>query len=129
MSSLQVKHVWKRFCAWYGADVIERKYGAAAPEDWCRAIDAVDRQRLDAIMVDVRAAHPVWPPTLHEFEHLAKPKPAGPNPVDVLDAYVRKHYPERCATVTWIGRAGEITGVVIPGVGKVMLDEALRGAA
>ena len=123
MSSAQTKHVWKRFCAWYGADVVERKYGLNAPDDWARAIDAIDRSRLDGVLAGVRAAHPVWPPTLHEFETLAKPKAAGPNPVDILDAYVREHYPDHCSSLSWIGNAGAIVGVHVQGVGKIMLRD------
>lgn len=123
MASKQTQQVWKRFAAWYGADVLERKYGLSTPDDWAKAIEKIQPSAIETIMADVRAKHPTWPPTLHEFEQLAKPKPAGSSPVDVLDAYVRKHYPDRCVNLSWIGSGGAIVGVHVPGVGPVYLRD------
>lgn len=71
-TSFQARQVWKKFCSWYGADVIERKYGVQVPEDWSDVIDAIDRDRLDGVLADVRAKHPTWPPGLPEFEAIAR---------------------------------------------------------
>jgi hypothetical protein len=68
----QAKQVWRKFGAWYGADVIERKFGAEIPEDWANAIDGIDDDKLDVVLADVRARHPTWPPGLPEFEQLIK---------------------------------------------------------
>jgi hypothetical protein len=130
MSSAQTKHVWKRFGAWYGADVLERKYGLQPPEDWARAIDAIHRNHLDAVLVDVRTAHPVWPPTLHEFEQLAKPKPAGRSAIDRLDEHLRglSLTFAQARGITYIGNSNEITGARIPnsdgtGTFRIMLRD------
>jgi hypothetical protein len=71
-TSWQVRQVWKRFGSWYGADALERKFGLQPPEDWCDVIDAIERNKLEAIMVDVRAKYPTWIPSLPEFEGLVK---------------------------------------------------------
>lgn len=123
-TSWQTKHVWKRFCAWYGADVVERKFGTQAPEDWSAVINGIARDRLEIVLADVRAKHPTWPPNLFEFEQLAKPRSSGPNPIEVLDAYVKQHYPDRCANLRWIGPdRNAISGVHVDGVGMILLKD------
>lgn len=52
-------------------------------------------------------------------------KPSGPGPVEVLDEYVRKKYPNSCANLGWIGDAGAIVGVHVQGVGKIYLRDVL----
>lgn len=71
-TSWQVRQVWKRFGSWYGADALERKFGLTPPDDWCEVIDAVQRDKLEQLMADVRAKYPTWLPSLPEFEGLAK---------------------------------------------------------
>ena len=94
-ASWQAKQVWKRFASWYGADVLERKYGIEVPADWCEVIDAIDRDKLDGLMADVRAKHPTWPPGLPEFESLAKeaarPVWTGPLMQELLTDFVLRN--------------------------------------
>jgi hypothetical protein len=131
-SSPRAQRLWKRLTDWYGTRLTEQ-YGKEPPADWCAVVDAADNEAVTRVLVDIRNQHVTYPPTFPEFEALfktaQKPRAAGPSAVDILDAYMRQHYPEHCSNLTWIGRSGEITGVVIPGVRKVMLDEALAGAA
>jgi hypothetical protein len=89
----QAKQVWRKFGAWYGADVIERKFGAEIPKDWADAIDEVDDNKLDGVLADVRAKHPTWPPGLPEFEQIVRAanRPVfqeGPTMTDRLEAFV-----------------------------------------
>jgi hypothetical protein len=93
VTSYQAKQVWRKFAAWYGADVIERKFGAEIPDDWAAAIDSIGSDKLDGVMVDVRNKHPTWPPGLPEFEQLVRAanRPTfqeGPTMAERLDAFV-----------------------------------------
>jgi hypothetical protein len=107
VTSYQAKQVWRKFGAWYGADVIERKFGADIPEDWGSAIDAIRSDKLDAVLSDVRSKHPTWPPGLPEFEQLvaAANRPVfqeGPTMAAQLTEYVT-----RTRRLT----AGQLTGL------------------
>lgn len=63
---------WKRLADTYGLDTMERKYGTRVPRDWCEVLDGINRKRLDAVMVQVRAKHPAFPPSLGEFEAIVR---------------------------------------------------------
>lgn len=131
-TSWQARQVWKRFCAWYGADVIERKYGAVVPEDWCGVIDDIPPGKLENVLADVRMKHPSWPPGLPEFEAITravnKPVFDGPSPMERLCDFVLKTKPLTAAQLRgpwrFIGagnvRNGEgfaIAGVIVPADG------------
>lgn len=125
MISYQAKQVWRKFGAWYGADVIERKFGTEIPDDWAEVIDAIDRDKLDRTLADTRAKHPTWPPGLPEFEQIAKsvakPVWVGP-PMQVLlmEFVVRtKSLTRNQLASPWSYLyAGDIlTGVVVPSDG------------
>jgi len=132
--SWQAKQVWKRFCAWYGADVIERKYGVQVPDDWCEVIDSIDRGKLEGVLADVRSKHPTWPPGLPEFEQVVKAanKPVcveGPTMQERLRDFVLRTKPLTQAQIrapwkdigTGNARTGEgfaVVGVVVPPDGE-----------
>lgn len=85
---------WKRLSVYYGADVIERKYGIVAPPEWCRLFDRLDRENLGAVLAETKSKHPSYPPTHGEFEEIVKaltaPPPTndGPSTVERLKDYV-----------------------------------------
>ena len=84
---------WKRLCSLYGADVMERKFGAKAPPDWIEVIGKI--QSIDAVLTDVRAKHPQFPPNLPEFEALAKAragKSEEPSNIEKLANYFYANY-------------------------------------
>lgn len=91
-ASRQAQAVWRRFCAFYGADVVERKYGVQPPADWCVVIDEIDSDRIDGVLADIRSKHPAWPPGLSEFESIskaaAKPRHSGPTMQEMLTDFV-----------------------------------------
>jgi hypothetical protein len=129
-----VRHTWKRFCGWYGADAIERKFGLQAPDDWRDSIDSVNEKTLESAMTQIRQRFPTWPPSLPEFEQIVRDlrKSAdnrGPTTLELLTDYVlrTKSLSKNQASSPWtyIGtgnaRTGEgfaITGVVIPADGS-----------
>jgi hypothetical protein len=128
--SYQAKQVWRKFGAWYGADVIERKFGVGIPDDWAEVIDTIEKGKLDGVLADVRVKHPTWPPGLPEFEQIAKAanRPAfhnGPSVQEQLRDYVlraKRLTPAQLRApwrdiYTGNGRTGEglvVTGVVVP---------------
>lgn len=141
MISWQAKQVWKRFGSWYGADALERKYGAVVPDDWCEVIDAIERGKLELLLADVRAKFPTWLPSLPEFEGLAKQlaepaRDAGPSTQERLVDFVLRtrrltpaqlRMPWRFLYCGDCGTGGErgrrpsqdyaVTGVVVPADG------------
>jgi hypothetical protein len=151
MIGYQAKQVWRKLAAWYGADVIERKFGAEIPQDWAAAIDGIDDDKLEGVLADVRIKHPTWPPGLPEFEQLIKAanRPVyqeGPTITDRLDAYVlrtRRLTPVQQLSMSWkylyrgnprTGEGLETTGVVIAADGdapgyRVMVMDMLAEVA
>lgn len=150
MIGYQAKQVWRKFGAWYGADVIERKFGAEIPKDWADAIDRVDDAKLDGVLADVRAKHPTWPPGLPEFEQIVRaanrPKyDEGPSMQSLLTEYAvrTKHITKEQLVLPWTylytgnARTGEglaVTGLVIPAGGdapgyRIMVIDMQAGAA
>jgi hypothetical protein len=145
----QAKQVWRKLAAWYGADVIERKFGAEIPKDWAEAIDAIDDDKLNGVLADVRIKHPTWPPGLPEFEQLVRdanrPKSNfGPSMQDQLCEFVLKTKAltkeQRAAPWKFLytgnARTGEgfaVTGVVVPALGgtghRVMVIDMQSEAA
>lgn len=79
--SKQAQDTWKRFCSWYGADAVERKFGLRAPDDWVEVLDAVDRDQLPLVLAETKSKFPTWMPGLPEFEALVTQfsKPAAPD--------------------------------------------------
>lgn len=147
-ASWAVRQTWKRFCGWYGADVVERKFGLQPPADWCDAIDALDDSKLERVMTGVRAKFATWPPSLPEFEQIARDlrrvaaSTDEPTIQEQLKSFVLR---SRALTGnqfrmpwTFLGtgnaRTGEgfaVTGVVVPPDGehrgyRVMVDD-MRG--
>lgn len=132
--SWQARQTWKRLCGWYGADVMERKFGVQPPEDWCEAIDAVDEKTLEVVLTQVRSKYVAWPPSMPDFEQIARnvrsPSIAlGPSLQEQLKAFVvrtRSLTRNQLATPwtylgTGNGRTGEgfaIVGVVVPADGE-----------
>lgn len=142
--SWQARQTWKRFCGWYGADVVERKFGLQAPEDWCDAIDAVEEKTLETVLEHVRGKFPTWPPSLPEFEQLVRivrsPSIArGPTVQERLKDFVvrTKHLSNGQLSQPWTylgtgdartGSGFAITGVVVPADGplpgyRVMVED------
>lgn len=133
--SWQARQTWKRFCGWYGADVVERKFGLQPPEDWCEAIDAVQEKILDTVLGQVRGKFPTWPPSLPEFEQLVRlvrsPSIArGPTMQERLMEFVvrTKHLTGGQLSTAWTyvgtgdahtGEGFVITGVVVPPDGSI----------
>lgn len=70
--SQRAREAWKRFASWYGADVLERKFGPNPPADWCTVLDSLDRETLGAVMADVKSKFPTWMPGLPEFEAIVQ---------------------------------------------------------
>ena len=121
----QARQVWKRFCGWYGADMLERKFGPSPPEDWCDAIEDIDPKRLDTVLANVRMKHPQWPPGLPEFEQIARTagraRNEGPATHEALTADVlraKPPTPNQLRGWTFFGE-GELpfAGVLIPSDG------------
>jgi len=80
-TSRQAQDTWKRFASWYGADVLERKFGLTVPPDWSDAIDSLDRNQLAMVLGETKQKYPTWMPGLPEFEGLIRQvrKPAAPS--------------------------------------------------
>lgn len=68
----QTRQTWKRFCSWYGADSVERKYGLQAPEDWESCIEELGDVTLAKAIAQVREKFPTWMPSLPEFEQIVR---------------------------------------------------------
>lgn len=141
----QSRQTWKRFCAWYGADAVERKFGVQPPEDWCDCIEDLDEIALAKAMAQVREKFPTWMPSLPEFEQiirdLRRAASAGDAPTlqEQLTTFVLRTKSLTSKQVrepwTFLGlgnaRSGEafaVTGVVIPPDGercgyRVMVDD------
>lgn len=140
--SYATKQVWKRFCAWYGADVVERKFGLQPPTDWAELIDSIDDRLMDRILADTRQKFPTWPPALPEFEQIViiakRPQQYAPTMVDQLCTFVlrnRQLTPNQ-VRMTWayLHRDGVVSGVVIPADGehqgyRVMVEDMQLGRA
>lgn len=138
MSSHLAREIWKRFGSWYGVDALERKFGdAKPPSDWCEAVDAIGKERIDIVMSLVRSKYPQFLPSLPEFEQLdrqSRPRPATgplrPSTQYLLNCYVMKHFPlepmQLAAPWTYLYRGNpypgstdfEITGAIVPAHGK-----------
>lgn len=89
---------WRKFCTWYGADTVERKFGLKAPDEWRDAIDAVPKDALPAVLSRIRGEFPSFMPSLLEFERVAREaqKPVapdkGPTVAERLKDYVLRNY-------------------------------------
>jgi hypothetical protein len=53
---------WEKVRSWY-----PNKLPAECPPDYCKLIDASDRERLAGVLSNMRQRHPAWPPTFPEF--------------------------------------------------------------
>jgi len=131
--SQRAQEVWKRFGAWYGADVLERKYGLKAPPDWVLAIGAVPEGLLESVMADVHLKFPQWPPTLADFEQVARTRSArasGPSNIDRLSSHL-EHMGLSNTQLRgrqWITDGLQIIGVVVPRDGisaghRIMMED------
>lgn len=95
--SLRTQAAWKRLSAYYGADVIERKYGLEADPSWDRILARLDREVMGTVFAEMKTKHPSFPPTQGEFEQLIKsvtaPPPSndGPGMQERLTDYVLAH--------------------------------------
>lgn len=125
--SWQVRQAWRRFGSWYGADVLERKYGLNAPQDWADVIDDIPESMIDRVMSETRSKYPTWLPSLAEFEQVVKqvkrPVVMGPTTQEQLCNFVLKNRDLTLSQVRqpWTytyGQAGEVTGVVVPADGE-----------
>lgn len=66
--SARAKGVWSKLATWYGANKLQ-DFGPWPPEELCKLIDAVrTRDELGGVLADVKQAHPIWPPTVPQFE-------------------------------------------------------------
>lgn len=132
---LQARQTWKRFCSWYGADSVERKYGLQPPEDWCDCIEDLGEATLAKAMAQVREKFPTWMPSLPEFEQIVRElrKAAAaveePTTQEQLMSFVMrtKSLTQNQLHMPWtyvgVGNArnGEgffVTGVVVPADGQ-----------
>ena len=78
--SQRSKDVWKKLGTWYGAGKLD-DFGEWPPVELCKLIDAVrTRDELGAVLADVKQAHPMWPPTIPQFEAIFRRH--APPPVD-----------------------------------------------
>lgn len=64
--------VWTRLSEFYGARFTDQ-FGAEPSTAWCEVIDDLSNIDIKRSLSLVRAEHPSHPPTLGEFEKLAKP--------------------------------------------------------
>jgi hypothetical protein len=123
--SKRVNYVWKKLCAWYGADIMEKQFGAVPPRDWCEAIDGIRaRDDLERILTQTRQKHVNWPPRLPQFEAIVsdvgRPQQHGrtPNIAEQLTAFVcrtKRLTRAQMRDWTFFGGEGEAhAGVVIP---------------
>lgn len=124
--SRRAQEAWTRFASWYGADVLDRKYGLTPPQDWCEVLDELDRETLAAVMAETKSKFPSWMPGLPEFEAIVRQIKAptvqrGPSIMDQLHDFVMANYrltPRQLrGPRTWLHRDGVISGVVIPADG------------
>lgn len=144
-AGMQARQTWKRFCAWYGADAVERKYGLQPPEDWCDCLDDLGESTLAKAMAQVREKFPTWMPSLPEFEQIIRDLRRAASAFDQPTLQEQlKEFVLRTRQLsgnqlrmpwTFVGcgnpRNGEgfsVTGVVVPSDGehrgyRVMVDE------
>jgi hypothetical protein len=64
--------LWKVFAGMFGGDVIERKYGVKAPEEWVIGIAALRPFEVDRGIKRLRFSGKAHPPTLPEFLRLCR---------------------------------------------------------
>ena len=65
--SSRAKRFWKRCIQSWGTKLTEQ-YGTTCPDDWCKAINRTDNERLDMAIIALRQETPIWPPTLGQLE-------------------------------------------------------------
>jgi hypothetical protein len=86
---------WHKLAGFYGTGLTE-KFGKIPPGDWCEIIDDSSNDVLRDALVEIRAKHVNWPPTLPEFEsivaRLQRPKLQGPTTQERLTDFVLKNY-------------------------------------
>lgn len=123
--SKRVRAIWKKFCDWYGADVIAKKLGAVPAREWCEEIDSIaTRDELAQVLADVRSKHVNWPPLFPQFEAICKsvrrPQQRGraPSVAEQLSDYVirtKRLTRAQLGGWTFFGGAGDaFAGVVVP---------------
>lgn len=131
---------WEKVRSWYPNKLAEK-----CPEDYCKLIDACnDREKLAAVLSNMRQRHATWPPTFPEFALLfteqAPERQSVDWPVKIaqLENYARKKYPhltfEQWRRVGTVGvgdprGAFRFTGISFPADGEraalvVKFDEA-----
>lgn len=94
-ASARARQFWKRMSSWYGATRFAEAYGVEPSEDWCYVIDHASREALERALADIRANHPIYPPTFPEFDaalvRSSRPQQVGPSNADRLSAWTLKH--------------------------------------
>lgn len=107
----RAKGFWTKLCTWYGASKME-DFGDWAPSEVCKAIDALrHRDDMAAVLLDIKAKHPNWPPTTPQLEaiirsHIAPAVNWPKLQADLSEYVMRMHWgsmsgPQRIGIPRW----------------------------
>lgn len=137
-TSARSKRLWDRLGQWYGSRLAEQ-YGSEPPKDWCEVVDAADNDTVTRVLSEIRNRHTTYPPTFPEFHalfaHAKHQRAEGPSAVDIIEQHLQRRNLtfKQGRELTYIGSAGQITGVVVPQDGdapgfRLMLADLHGGA-